>query len=101
MSFLAIEEFLRTAPPAERSRVVFLVITLAEDPLRAMIIRTSQSTYPLLAPSDAVGPDAPEILRLPSVPVIWFVGPDGMVRQRISGVPASAADVSRGIAAAR
>ena len=101
MSVQAVEEFLRTAAPEARARVVVLVATLAEDPLRAMIIRPSPSTFPLLVPSDYVGADAPEIFRLSAVPVVWFVGPDGAVREHISGVPASPDDIARGVAAAR
>ena len=66
-----------------------------------MIIRPSPSTFPLLVPSDYVGADAPEIFRLSAVPVVWFVGPEGAVREHISGVPASPDDIARGVAAAR
>jgi hypothetical protein len=98
-----LEGYLQSAAPDVRSRVVVLVITLAEDPLRAAVVRPSDSWRPLLAFSDAVelvGGTGPEIFRLQSVPVTWFLGTDGAVRQRVSGRAMRRDEVAEAIRAA-
>lgn len=103
MTLGELEGYLQSAAPDVRSRVVVLVITLAEDPLRAAVVRPSDSWRPLVALSDAVelvGGSGPEIFRLQSVPVTWFLGTDGTVRQRASGRAMTRDEVAEAIRAA-
>lgn len=88
MTFMELQGYLESAPPDVRSRVVVLLITLAEDPARAAVVRPSESWRPLLAFADVVelvGGTGPEIFRLQSVPVTWFLSADGVIRQRVVG----------------
>jgi hypothetical protein len=101
LTLLAVEQYLSEASAAERDRIVVVVITLNEDPARAAIGRPSVTFRPLVAFADATGAEAPAFLRFSAVPVAWFVGPDGVVRQRIEGRAATRDDIARAIAAAR
>lgn len=88
VTFMELQGYLDSAPPDVKSRVVVLLITLAEDPVRAAIVRPSEVWRPLLAFSDVVelvGGTGPEIFRLQSVPVTWFLSSDGVIRQRVVG----------------
>lgn len=88
ITFMELQSYLESAPPDVKSRVVVLLITLAEDPVRAAVVRPSESWRPLLAFSDVVelvGGTGPEIFRLQSVPVTWFLSSDGVIRQRVTG----------------
>jgi len=88
LTLLELQGYLDSAPTDVRSRVVVLLITLAEDPARAAVVRPSESWRPLLAFADVVelvGGTGPEIFRLQSVPVTWFLSSDGVIRQRVTG----------------
>jgi len=100
MSLHAVEERLGSLTPAERGRVVLLVITLGDDPLSAAVGRPSDSFLPLLARPSAIGRETPEIFALGALPTTWFVGPDGVVRHRVVRGVLSSDDVLRGLAAA-
>lgn len=101
MSLLALQDRLAALPPHEAERVVVVLITLNEDPQRAAIVRPSTRYRPLVAFADTTGADAPEILRFASVPVMWFVGPDGTLRHRVERRAASNQDILQGLAVAR
>lgn len=101
MSLLALQERVDRMRSVERSRIVIVPITLNEDPARAAIVRPSELYLPLLALSDVTGHDAPEILRFDSVPVVWFLAPDGSVRYRVERRAATVEDIERGLAAAQ
>ena len=98
MSILALEGYLAKAPDDERARTVVFVISFdrgggfapSDDPFRA-----------LFADPSLVAKDAPEILQPSGGPAVWFLGPDGAIRERIAGHPASTEDVARALAAAR
>lgn len=101
MSLLALQDRVDAMTPDERSRIVIVPITLNEDPARAAIARPSALYRPLVAFPDVTGHEAPEILRFASVPVMWFVGPDGSVRYRVERRVATRDDIDRGLAAAQ
>lgn len=88
MTLLELQGYLESASPDVRSRVVVLLITLAEDPARAAVVRPSEAWRPMLAFADVVelvGGTGPEIFRLQSVPVTWFLSSEGVIRQRVVG----------------
>lgn len=101
MSLLALQDRVDAMSPEERSRLVIVPITLNEDPARAAIARPSALYRPLVAFPDVTGHEAPAILRFGSVPVMWFVGPEGAVRYRLERRVATRDDIDRGLAAAK
>lgn len=99
-----IQEYVDKATPDDRSRIVVVVITLAEDPARAAVVRPSDTWRPLVAFSDAVdlaGTNGPEILQYRATPTTWFIDPSGTVRRRVSGRAMTRDEVAEAIAAAR
>lgn len=101
LSLLALQGRLAAMSREETARIVVVVITLNEDPQRAAIVRPSTLYRPLVAFPDTTGAEAPEILRFASVPVMWFLGPEGAIRYRVERRAATTEDVERGLAAAR
>lgn len=100
ITFMELQGYLESAPPDVRSRVVVLLITLAEDPARAAVVRPSESWRPLLAFADVVelvGGTGPEIFRLQSVPVTWFLSSDGVIRQRVVAKAMSRDEIAEAI----
>ena len=83
MSMLALEGTLANASDARRAATRVFVVsfdranaTAPDDaPFRALFVD------PI-----AVGPEAPEILQASAPSVLWVLGPDGRLRQRLAGV---------------
>lgn len=103
ITFMELQGYLESAPADVRTRVVVLLITLAEDPARAAVVRPSANWRPMLAFSDVVelvGGTGPEIFRLQAVPVTWFLSSDGVIRQRVIGRAMTRDQIAEGIRAA-
>lgn len=94
----ALESYVAKASAADRARVRVLVIHFDRrlaSPSRDEVVRTL-----VIAPGE-VPSDAPGILHEAGVPALWVIGPDGTVRERIVGRPASDADITRAFGLAR
>ncbi|TMD61833.1 MAG: hypothetical protein E6I87_01265 [Chloroflexi bacterium] len=100
LNWVALEAYLHDAPAEERARTAVILITFGrflwdafapnDTPFRA-----------LLAELDSLTPDLPEILQPAATPAMWFIGPDGLIRERIVGRGATADELRRALAAAR
>jgi hypothetical protein len=96
-NMLALADHLSKAPDAERAKTFVFVINFD----RAEAVAPDDDPFrPLFADPSGVTADAPEILQ-PSAPTLmWFIGPDGRLRERIVGA-ASGADVARALVSSR
>ena len=104
LTLLALQQHVDQAPADVRARIAIVVITLAEDPERAAVVRPGDTWIPLVAYSDAVdlaGSSGPEILQLRAVPTTLFIDPSGKVVRSVSGSAMTSAEVAQAIDAAR
>ena len=99
MNLLALESHFYDASAEERARTQVIVITFGRF-LWDVAAPIDQPFRGLLAEDD-VNADMPEILQPSATPAMWFVGPDGVVRERIVGKAASTEEILRALAAAR
>lgn len=97
LNMLALEGLLYRAPDAEPAKTFVFVISFD----RANAFAPDDAPFrPRFADPNAVGPDAPEILQSAVPTVIWFLAPDGRLRERIVGA-ATSEQVAHALVAAR
>lgn len=98
MSLLVLEGYLAKASDDERARTTVFVISFDR---RDAFASADERFRALFADPTLVPKDAPEILQPAGGPVVWFIGPDGAIRERIIGHAASSDEVARALAEAR
>ena len=97
MNMVTLESLLYRALDAERAKTFVFVIGFD----RANSVAPDDDPFrPLFVDPNTVAPDALEILQSAGPPVIWFLAPDGRLRERIVGA-ATSEQVARALASAR